>query len=221
MFHEFGHALHGMFANVEYPALSGTKRPRDFVEFPSQFNEHWALDPGRLRPLRPPLPDRRAHAAGAGGEDPEVETFNQGYALTELLAALTGHAVAHAAARRPQQNVDAVRDQRAARRRLRYTADVPPRYRSSYFAHIWGSGYAAGYYAYHVERDAGRRCLRLVQEHGGLTRANGQRFRDMILSRGNTEDEATMYRAFYGRDPDIEPMLERRGLPPVKGNPGG
>ncbi|HQT93910.1 MAG TPA: peptidyl-dipeptidase Dcp [Thermoanaerobaculaceae bacterium] len=212
MFHEFGHGLHGMFANQEYPSLSGTNVARDFVEFPSQINEHWALDPKVLahyaingatgKPMPQELADKIRKAA----------TFNQGYDLTEILAAseldMQWHTLSAAA---PAQAVDPFEAEA-----LKVTgvdlSQVPPRYRSSYFLHIWSNGYAAGYYAYLWAEMLDDDAFAWFGENGGLTRANGDRFRAMILSRGNTEDLAKMYRDFRGRDPKIEPMLETRGL---------
>ena len=215
MFHEFGHALHGLFADQQYPTLSGTSVARDFVEFPSQFNEHWALDPAVFKhyaihnqtgkPMPQALVDKIKKAA----------TFNQGYELTELLAAaqldMQWHTLTSTA---PKQDVDKFEIQALDNTHLNL-AEVPPRYRSSYFLHIWSNGYAAGYYAYLWTEMLDDDAFAWFQQHGGLTRDNGQRFRDMILSRGHTLDYGDMYRAFAGRDPRIEPMLEHRGL--VKG----
>jgi peptidyl-dipeptidase Dcp len=213
MFHEFGHALHGMFAAQTYPTLSGTNVARDFVEFPSQFNENWALDPKILphyavhyqtgQPLPQPLVDKIKAA----------RTFNQGYENGEVLEAarldLDWHSLPGTA---PLQDVDKFEANALASSGFD-TADVPPRYRSTYFAHIWGGGYSAGYYAYPWTRMLGQDAFAWFEANGGLTRANGQRFRDMVLSRGNTEDLATMYRSFAGHDPQIEPYLEYYGLP--------
>jgi peptidyl-dipeptidase Dcp len=213
MFHEFGHALHGMFAAQTYPTLSGTNVARDFVEFPSQFNENWALDPKILphyavhyqtgQPLPQALVDKIKAA----------RTFNQGYENGEVLEAarldLDWHSLPGTA---PLQDVDKFEASALANSGFD-TADVPPRYRSSYFAHIWGGGYSAGYYAYPWTRMLGQDAFAWFEANGGLTRANGQRFRDMVLSRGNTQDLAGMYRSFAGRDPQIEPYLEYYGLP--------
>ncbi len=212
MFHEFGHALHGMFADQEYPALSGTAVARDFVEFPSQINEHWALYPQVLshyavdattgKPMPPALADKIRRAA----------TFNQGYALSEILGAaeldMQWHTLPASA---PPQAVDPF-EAEALRRTGVDFAPVPPRYRSSYFLHIWANGYAAGYYAYLWAEMLDDDAFAWFEDNGGLTRVNGDRFRAMILSRGNTEDLARMYRDFRGRDPEIEPLLETRGL---------
>ncbi len=212
MFHEFGHALHGLFANQIYPAVSGTNVARDFVEFPSQFNEHWALNHDVLKhyaihyktkePMPQTLVDKIKNAA----------TFNQGYALGELLAAAQLDMQWHElSANAPKQDVDAFETKALAITHTDFQ-NVPPRYRSSYFLHIWANGYASGYYAYLWTEMLDDDAYAWFEEHGGLTRANGQRFRDMILSRGHTEDYGPMFRAFYGKDPNIEPMLEHRGL---------
>lgn len=217
MFHEFGHALHGLFADQTYPTVSGTNTARDWVEFPSQFNEHWALDPKVLAhyakdyrtgaPIPQPLVDKIKKAA----------KFNQGYTLGEVIAAAMLDMDWHSLpADAPKQDVDAFEVQALARTGLDI-ADVPPRYRSSYFLHIWANGYSAGYYAYLWTQMLEHDAYHWFVDHGGLTRANGQRFRDMILSKGHTEDYGPMFRAFYGKDPDVGPMLEEHGLtPPAK-----
>lgn len=214
MFHEFGHALHGLFADQTYPTLSGTNTARDFVEFPSQFNEHWALDPAVLK--------NYAKHYQTGAEMPQAlvdkikraATFNQGYSMGELVAAaeldLQWHNIPAAA---PEQNADAFEAQALKTAGVDFP-NVPPRYRSTYFLHIWGNGYAAGYYAYlwtsMLEHDA----YRWFEENGGMTRANGDRFRKMILSKGHTEDYGAMFKAFRGKDPDITPLLQARGMAP-------
>jgi peptidyl-dipeptidase Dcp len=212
MFHEFGHALHGFFADQTYPTLSGTSVARDYVEFPSQFNEHWALDPkvfahyARHYQTGAPMPRDLVDKIK------KAEKFNQGYALTEVVAAaaldMEWHTLPPGSA---AQDVDRFEAEALKKTRLDLP-QVPPRYRSSYFLHIWANGYAAGYYAYLWTEMLDDDAFAWFQEHGGLTRKNGQRFRDMILSRGNTEDYAKMFRDFRGRDPVIEPMLVHRGL---------
>jgi peptidyl-dipeptidase Dcp len=212
MFHEFGHALHGLFAAQTYPTLSGTNVARDFVEFPSQFNENWALDPKILphyavnyktgEPIPQALVDKIKRS----------RTFNQGYENGEVLEAARLDMDWHSlSADAPRQNVDQFEAQALANSGYD-TKDVPPRYRSSYFLHIWSNGYSAGYYAYPWTRMLAQDAFKWFETHGGLTRENGQRFRDMILSRGNTEDYAEMYRGFTGHDPDIQPYLEYYGL---------
>ena len=212
MFHEFGHALHGFFADQTYPSLSGTNVARDFVELPSQINEHWALEPEIFR--------HYALHYGTGDPMPQVLVdklinsmkFNQGYALTELLAAaeldMQWHTIPSG------DTIKSVDDfETAALRRTNLDLpQVPPRYRSSYFMHIWGNDYAAGYYAYLWTEMLDDDAYSWFKENGGITRANGQRFRNMILSRGNTEDYDKMFYDFYGHNPDIQPMLEDRGL---------
>jgi len=212
MFHEFGHALHGMFAAQTYPTLSGTNVARDFVEFPSQFNENWALDPKIL-------PHYAVHYQTGHTIPPALvqkimaaRTFNQGYEVGEALEAarldLDWHSLPATA---PRQDVDKFEADALAKSGFD-TADVPPRYRSSYFLHIWSNGYSASYYAYAWTRMLGQDAFNWFETHGGLTRANGQRFRDMVLSRGNTEDLAAMYRGWAGHDAQIQPYLDYYGL---------
>ncbi len=212
MFHEFGHALHGIFSSAEYPSLSGTSVPRDFVEFPSQFNEHWALYPSVFAsyakhyqtgaPMPPELVEKIKRA----------RTFNQGYGVTELLAAAQLDMQWHTLpADAPLQTPDAFEKSALAKTNLALE-QVPPRYRSTYFMHIWGNGYAAGYYAYLWSEMLDDDAYQWFEEHGGLTRANGDRFRQMVLSRGFTQDLPAMYRAWRGKDPSAGPMLKYRGL---------
>lgn len=212
MFHEFGHALHGFFADQKYHSLSGTSVSRDFVEFPSQFNEHWALDSLVLKnyavnyktgdPMPQSLIDKIKNAA----------IFNQGYSITEVLAAadldLEWHKIP---AGDSLKNVDEF-EKLALKKTHLDLPQVPPRYRSSYFLHIWGNDYAAGYYAYLWAEMLDHDAFSWFQENGGLNLSNGQRFRDMVLSRGNTEDLGKLFRDFRGHDPDIKPMLKNRGL---------
>ena len=212
MFHEFGHALHGMFAAQTYPTLSGTNVARDFVEFPSQFNENWALD-AKILPhyavnyrTGQPIPQDLVNKILA------ARTFNQGYEVGEALEAarldLDWHSLPATA---PRQDVDQFEAKALASGGFD-TKDVPPRYRSSYFLHIWSNGYSASYYAYAWTRMLGQDAFNWFETHGGLTRENGQRFRNMVLSRGNTEDLAEMYRNWAGRDASIQPYLDYYGL---------
>jgi peptidyl-dipeptidase Dcp len=213
MFHEFGHALHGMFADTEYPSLSGTATAADFVEFPSQFNEHWALYPAVLDHYARHYKTGMPMPAELAAKIRKAQTFNQGYLLTELVAAaeldMQWHTLPASA---PLQQPDTFQKQALEKTHLLLSA-VPPRYRSSYFAHIWGgAGYSAGYYAYLWAEMLDDDAYQWFEENGGLTRANGDRFRQMILSRGNTEDLAKMYAAWRGKDPSVEPMMKDRGL---------
>jgi len=212
MFHEFGHALHGLFADQRYPTLSGTNVARDFVEFPSQFNEHWALDPDVFKHYAVHSETGKPMPQALVDKIKKAEKFNQGYQLTELLSAAQLDMQWHTlTATAPKQDVDKFEIQALKNTHLNL-AEVPPRYRSSYFLHIWANGYAAGYYAYLWTEMLDDDAFAWFKQHGGLNRENGQRFRDMVLSRGHTLDYGEMYRAFAGRDPQIEPMLEQRGL---------
>jgi peptidyl-dipeptidase Dcp len=212
MFHEFGHALHGMFANAEYPSLSGTATARDFVEFPSQFNEHWALYPAVFSHYAKHYKTGAPMPVELVAKIRKAATFNQGYKLTELVAAaeldMQWHTLPPSA---PLEQPDAFEKQALERMHLLLSA-VPTRYRSSYFSHIWGGDYSAGYYAYLWAEMLDDDAYQWFEDHGGLTRANGDRFRQMVLSRGNTEDLAKMYAAWRGKDPSVEPMLKYRGL---------
>jgi peptidyl-dipeptidase Dcp len=212
-FHEFGHALHGMFADTEYPTLSGTATARDFVEFPSQFNEHWASDPlvfahyAKHYKTGAPMPEELVARLR------KSDTFNKGYDMTELLAAaeldMQWHSLPSTA---PLQNPDEFQKQALDKTHLNVSY-VPPRYRSTYFAHIWGSdGYSAGYYAYLWTQMLADDAFQWFVEHGGLTRANGDRFRQMVISRGNTQDLGKMYEAWRGAPPNSKAMLKYRGL---------
>ena len=214
MFHEFGHALHGMFADSEYPSLSGTSVPRDFVEFPSQFNEHWASYPEVFNHYAKHYKTGEPMPAELVAKIKKAKTFNQGYAFTELLAAAELDMQWHTlGADAPLQDPDTFETAALKKTGLQLST-VPPRYRSSYFSHIWSTGYAAGYYAYLWCEMLDDDAFQWFEDHGGLTRANGDRFRRMVLSRGNTEDLKKMYAAWMGGEPQIGPMLKERGLEP-------
>jgi peptidyl-dipeptidase Dcp len=212
MFHEFGHALHAMFSSVRYPTVAGTNVPRDFVEFPSQFNEHWALEPAVFASYARHYRTGEAMPAALVEKIRKSRTFNQGYATTEYLAAalldLAWHTLPPGA---PKQEAGSFESLALQRFRVDLP-EVPPRYRTPYFAHIWEGGYAAGYYAYLWSEVLDHDAYYWFVEHGGMTRSNGQRFRDMVLSKGGTLEAAAMYRAFRGRDPSVEPLLIERGL---------
>src|SRR3954466_3779471 len=214
MFHEFGHALHGMFSSVQYPTLSGTNVPRDFVEFPSQFNEHWALEPNVFANYAKHFQTGAPMPATLVNKIKQSGTFNQGFDFTELLEASLLDFAWHTL---PAGSIPADVDAFEADALKRYNVlvpEVPPRYRSTYFSHIWDGGYSAGYYAYTWSEVLDDDAYAWFREHGGLTRENGQGFRDMILSRGGTVDAATLYRNFRGRDPSVEALIEARGLKP-------
>jgi peptidyl-dipeptidase Dcp len=212
MFHEFGHALHGMFADTEYPSLSGTSVPRDFVEFPSQFNEHWASYPAVFDHYAKNYKTGAPMPAELAAKIRKAAKFNEGYAVTELLAAAELDMQWHTLpADAPLQDPDAFETEALTKTHL-LISNVPTRYRSSYFMHIWGNGYAAGYYAYLWSEMLDDNAFQWFEDHEGLTRANGDRFRQMVLSRGNTEDLPTMYARWLGKEPTIDPMLKFRGL---------
>lgn len=213
MFHEFGHSLHGFFANQQYPSLSGTAVARDFVEFPSQFNENWALYPEILK--------NYALHYKTGEQIPQAlidkiknsGTFNQGYSLTENLAGsnldMQWHTIS---ADTKIEDVNAFEKEALNRTKLDVVHAVPPRYSSTYFSHIFAGGYGAGYYSYSWTEMLHHDAYNWFENNGGLTRENGQRFRDMILSSGNTLELEQMYKDWRGSDPKIEPMLKARGL---------
>lgn len=212
LFHEFGHALHGLFANQRYASLSGTNTPRDFVEFPSQIYEHWAREPQVFAHYAKHYQTGEAMPDDLRDSMFRASTFNKGYDMSELLAAalldMQWHSVTPQAL---PQDVDAF-EQQSLREEQMDLAAVPPRYRSSYFSHIFGGGYAAGYYAYLWTQMLADDGYQWFVEQGGLTRENGQRFREAILSRGNSCDLEALYRDWRGHDPLIEPMLKNRGL---------
>ena len=215
MFHEFGHALHGMFSNVKWPTLTGTSVPRDFVEFPSQFNEHWALEPEVFAHFAKHYKTGAPMPKALVDKIKNSQKFNQGYALGEYLEAalldMGWHTIEPGAALEDVKTFEP-----ATLKRFKIDMPlIPPRYHTTYFSHIWGGGYAAGYYAYLWSELIDDDAFYWFKENGGMTRANGQRFRDMVLSRGGGEDPAAMYRAFRGRDPIVDPLLIERGLKPV------
>jgi len=212
MFHEFGHALHGFFANEQYPSLSGTNVARDFVEFPSQFNEHWALYPDVLKNYAVHYKTGEKMPQSLIDKIKKSSTFNQGYNFMELLAAAELDMQWHTITINDSiTDVDKFEKEALKKTKLNLP-EIPPRYRSSYFLHIWQNGYASGYYAYIWAEMLDNDAFAWFNDNGGLTRENGQRFRDMILSKGNTEDYLKMFNDFTGHDPRIEPLLKHRGL---------
>ena len=213
MFHEFGHALHGMFSNVEYPYFSGTSVPRDFVEFPSQVNEMWSDWPSVLANYAKhyqtgaPMPKALLDKVLA------TSKFNQGFATTEYLGAAMLDQSWHqiGADRIPEAGGVVAFEAAALKANGTDYAPVPPRYRTPYFSHIM-SGYAAGYYAYIWSEVLDANTVEWIKANGGLTRANGDRFRATLLSRGGSKDALQLFRDFTGQEPKIEPLLKRRGL---------
>jgi peptidyl-dipeptidase Dcp len=212
MFHEFGHALHGMFSNVKYPRFSGSRVPRDYVEFPSQVNEMWMAWPEVLANYAKHYQTGDAMPKALLDKVQASAKFNEGYRTTEYLAASILDQSWHqlGASQIPT-------DVLGFEARALHDAGVdfplvPPRYRTTYFSHVFSGGYSAGYYGYLWAEKLDADTVEWFKEHGGLTRQNGDRFRQMLLSRGGTMDAMDMYRNFRGRDAKIEPLLERRGL---------
>jgi len=212
IFHEFGHSLHGLFANQKYPSLSGTSTPRDFVEYPSQINEYWASYPAVLKNYARHYKTHEVIPQSLIDKIENAASFNQGYNSTEILEAanldMRWHmqpATAHIG------DVDSF--ELASLKDLGFVIpEVPSRYRSSYFLHIWANGYSAGYYAYLWSEVLDKDTRKWFEENGGLTRKNGDYFRKMILSKGNTFDFKTLYKTFRGRDADIKYFLKDKGL---------
>jgi peptidyl-dipeptidase Dcp len=213
-FHEFGHAAHGLFSNVRYPEFSGTSVPRDFVEFPSQYNEMWATDPkvfanyAKHYKTGEPMPKELMDKVLA------ARKFNQGYATTEYLAAAIVDQAIHqlSPGQTPSaEEIPSFEQAALARAGLDFHA-VPPRYHLTYFSHVFAGGYSAGYYAYIWSDVLARATEYWFNTHGGLKRENGDILREKILSRGFSMDALTMFKDFYGREPDIGPLLESRGL---------
>ena len=213
MFHEFGHALHGMFSDVRYPGQAGTSVPRDFVEYPSQVNEMWSTWPEIL--------ENYARHYQTGERIPqelldrviEAEKFNEGYRTTEYLASSVLDMCFHTLPTDQIPSADEILavEERCLRDAGFDYAPVPPRYRTTYFSHIMG-GYSAGYYSYIWSEVLDADSVKWFKENGGLTRENGDHFRATLLSKGSSKDAMELFRDFTGRDPDLQPLLERRGL---------
>jgi peptidyl-dipeptidase Dcp len=222
LFHEFGHALHALFSNVKYPRFSGTSVPRDFVEYPSQVNEMWAIWPEVLKNYA------RHYETGAPMPAALVEKllaarkFNQGFATTEYLAAALLDQAWHQLKPDEVPSADGVVAFEAAALKKAGVdfAPVPSRYRSTYFSHTFSGGYSAGYYSYIWSEVLDADSVEWFKQHDGLTRANGDHFRRTLLSRGGSADAMELFRAFRGADPDVKPLLIRRGLEAgVQSNP--
>lgn len=210
LYHEFGHALHGFFADQKYPSLSGTAVARDFVEFPSQFNENWALYPDILKNYAFHYQTKEIIPQSLIEKIKKASSFNQGYAFTEVLLAAFLDMQWHTLSDIEEiDNVTLFEEEQAMKK---FPKEVPPRYRSTYFSHIFGGGYGAGYYSYQYSEMLDHDAFNWFEENGGITRENGQRLRDMVLSRGNTEDYQQMYEKFRGKLPTITSLLKARGL---------
>jgi peptidyl-dipeptidase Dcp len=214
MFHEFGHALHGMFSNVKYPRFSGTSVPRDFVEFPSQVNEMWATWPEVLKHYAKHYQTGAPMPTALVDKILATRKFNQGYMTTEYLAASLLDQAWHQLKPADVPPADGVLAFEAAalRRAGVDFSPVPPRYRSTYFIHVFKNSYSAGYYSYIWAEVLDADSVEWFKTHGGLTRANGDHFRQTLLSRGGSVDAMQLFRDFSGGEPYIQPLLERRGL---------
>jgi len=214
LFHEFGHALHALLSDVEYPSLASPETPPDFVEYPSQFNEMWARDPQVLAHYARHYQTGASMPAELIAKVLKAQQFNEGYATTEAVAAalldLAWHEL-HAAQVPAPDGVPAFETAALKQAGVDYPL-VPPRYHTTYFSHIFNGDYSAGYYAYAWSEVLARDTGAWMHAHGGLTRANGDRLRRSVLSRGRTAEPLDLFRNFYGRDPDIGPLLEYRGL---------
>lgn len=212
MFHEFGHTLHGLFANQRYISLSGTAVPRDYVEFPSQINEHAALDPTILKNYAIHYKTKQVIPQELLNKIKKAEKFNKGYEVTELLAAATldmaWHSIESPAEIKPTLQFE----KEALEKYGLLVNEVPTRYHTPYFAHIWGGGYSAGYYAYTWSKTLDYNAFDWMQAHGGMTRANCERFRKYILSVGNSVDLNKAFKDFIGHEMKIEPYLKNAGF---------
>ena len=226
IFHEFGHALHGFFADQKYASLSGTATARDFVEYPSQVHEMWAAHPEVLANYARHYETGEPIPAELIAKIERAAKFNQGYEFGEVVTAALLDMVWHSLS--PEEAAAIDTPEKADAFEARALADfgletdlVPPRYSSPYFRHIFSSpaGYSAGYYSYLWTEMLDRDSREWFRENGGLSRAAGDHYRRTVLSRGGTMDYFDMYRTFAGREPDVQPMLEARGLVGGDGTP--
>ena len=212
MFHEFGHTLHGLFANQQYESLSGTAVPRDYVEFPSQINEHAALDPMVLKNYAIHYKTKEAIPQALIDKIKKADTFNKGYVVTESLAAATVDMAWHSVEKESDFKPTLEFEKEALAKFGLLIDEVPPRYHSPYFAHVWGGGYAAGYYAYTWSKTLDYTVYDWMQVNGGLTRANSERFRKYILSVGNGVDLNKAFKDFIGKEMQVQSYLNNAGL---------
>lgn len=210
LFHEFGHTLHGILSNVTYPRFSGTNVERDFVEFPSQVNEMWMLWPEVLA-------NYAVHYETKEKLDPTwidkilaTEAFNQGFETTHYLQAAILDLAFHES-QTPPVDLDAFEKEAISNYGLDFEP-VPTRYKTNYFAHIFAGGYAAGYYGYIWSEVLDAESVNWFKANGGLTRENGRKFAEALISRGGSRDSMTMVREFLGHEPSVEPLMKRRGL---------
>jgi len=212
MFHEFGHAVHGLFSQVKYPTLAGTATARDFVEFPSQFNEDWSINPIVIANYAKHYKTGKPIPKALLDKIMKAHTFNQGFDTTEYLGAalldMEWHSIP---AGEKIEDFDAFEQKALAKHGIDYTP-VPPRYKSAYFSHIFSGGYSSGYYAYLWTEVFAADAFAYMKDNGGLTRKNGDNYRNNVLSRGNSRDLMESYVKFRGQEPSIDALLKRRGL---------
>ena len=213
MFHEFGHALHGMFSNVNYPYFSGTSVPRDFVEYPSQVNEMWAVWPSVLKNYAVHYKTNEAMPKELLDKVLATQKFNQGFSTTEYLASsILDQSLHQLTPEQVPEADDLITFEADALKTAGIAFEaVPPRYRSTYFSHIIG-GYSAGYYSYIWSEVLDADTVEWFKENGGLKRENGEHFRKTLLSRGGSQDTLTIFKDFRGAEPNIQPLLDRKGL---------
>ena len=213
LFHEFGHGLHGLLSRQKYPYFAGSATTTDFVEFPSQFNESWAMDPKVFANYAKHYKTGEPMPQALVDKIKKSSKFNQGYATTEYLAAALLDIEWHSLTADAPLVTDVEAFEQAALKKYGLDlSQVPPRYKSCYFSHIWGGGYSANYYAYMWSEVLAADGTEWFKEHGGMTRANGLQYRSTVLSQGGSKDAGQLYRDFTGRDPNVEPLLEKRGL---------
>jgi peptidyl-dipeptidase Dcp len=212
MFHEFGHTLHGLFANQQFTTLSGTAVPRDYVEFPSQINEHCALDPIILKNYALHFETKQVIPQELINKIKKAEQFNKGYEVTELLAAATLDMAWHSVEKESDIKPTLEFETAALQKYGLLVKEVPTRYHTPYFAHIWGGGYSAGYYAYTWSKTLDYNVFDWMQAHGGMNRANGERFRKYILSVGNSVDLNKAFKEMIGHEMQVAPYLKNVGF---------
>jgi peptidyl-dipeptidase Dcp len=212
LFHEFGHGIHGLFSQVKYPSLAGTATPRDFVEFPSQANEDWSIEPQVIANYAKHYKTGEAIPAELLAKVLEAQTFNQGFGTTEYLAAALLDMEWHSIAPGTEiKDVKTFEQQALAKHGLDFNP-VPARYKTTYFSHSFGGGYSAGYYAYLWTEVFAADSFAHMDKQGGLTLENGNKYRQTILSKGNSQDLMQDYIDFSGSKPTTEALLKRRGL---------
>ncbi|MBA5247785.1 M3 family metallopeptidase [Marnyiella aurantia] len=212
MFHEFGHTLHGLFANQKYVSVSGTNTPRDFVEFPSQINEFFALEPSVLKNYALHYQTKKPMPQSLVDKIKNASSFNQGYSTTELVSAATLDMNWHSVTDENQLQPTLEFEKNVLNKYGFNLPQVPPRYHSPYFAHIWGGGYSAGYYAYMWSDVLNAAAWDYIVKNGGMTRENGDRFREYILSVGNSVDLNKAFKDYTGKDPELNPLLRNKGF---------